>query len=72
MYLLGKWAVRNARWEIQVRRALLDGIDLPDKAVNPFMEDGPANRIMIDALTAGSTPKIALPTAKPEDPELGS
>ena len=50
LYLLAKWAARQVAWQVSARRSLLNGTEFPEAVVNPFLEDGPAIRIMMAAL----------------------
>lgn len=54
LYLLGRWAYRGLRWQVDARRALLTGGEIPGKVANPFFEDSTANRFMLGALAAPS------------------
>ncbi len=51
---------RSVRWQVEARHALLTGGHLPEPVVNPFFENGPANKIMTAALmTPGQKPGVA-------------
>ena len=63
VYLLGKWAVRHMRWQVEARRARLTGGEFPQPVLKPFFEDAPANKIMMAALVAAPGQGIQLPAA---------
>jgi hypothetical protein len=54
LYLLGRWAYRGLRYQVEARRALLSGGEMPAKVANPFFQDTTANKIMLAALAATS------------------
>jgi hypothetical protein len=56
LYLLGKWAYRGLRYQVDARRALLSGGEMPGKVANPFFEDSTAMKILTAVLATANPP----------------